>query len=167
MRFLAYSLATFALYALQAVLVALFVNSSVKPDLPLIVVFCIALMRGEMAGGVAGLIYGFIDDAIYGSFFGITSLAKFCSAYALGHLTRNMYRGPAIITMFTVFLGFMLYHFSIALVGSFTKTLANPWYSFMGTAVSSSFLNMLISPLVYAAIVKGERFFDYYFNVKY
>lgn len=167
MRILFYSAAVFLVYAFQAVFAALFSHAFIKPDFPLIVVMCLSLLKGEIFGGVSGIINGIIDDAIYGGFMGLMALAKFITGYILGFFTRNVYKGPVIITMMAVFIGSMIYHLSVAALGVLTGTLTNPWYSFFSVSLGSALFNMIISPFVYGIIAKGQRFFDYYFDIKY
>jgi len=154
------------LFVLQSSVVS-FLPFDGKPDLPLIFALCISLYKGENLGAFMGFLNGIFEDIVYGRFLGFNALVKFLTNYFAGFATRDIFKGPALMTMVLVFLGSLLYDFFFILTNLFVNELNYAWYHFVPIALSSAIFNTVISPLVYKGVVKLERFFDYYFNIKY
>lgn len=167
MRFLAYFLAMVLLFVFQTSVVSILPFNGIKPDLPLTFALCISLYKGENIGAFIGFLNGIFEDIVCGRFLGFNALVKFLTTYVEGYASRDIFKGPAIMTMALVFLGSLLYDFFFILVNLFINELKYPWYQLVPVALPSALFNMVISPLVYKSVVKLERFFDYYFNIKY
>ena len=139
----------------------------VKPDLPLVFALCMAIVKGKKAGAFMGFLNGLLEDIIFGRFVGLNTIAKTVTGYILGYSSQNVYKGPAIITMGLVFISSIIYNFLFIFLGYLTKELSPSWYSFLAVTMPSSLLNMLVSPFIYLMVSRMERFFDYYFDIKY
>lgn len=152
---------------IQSTVMELFKINGVKPDLPLVFAICVALLKGENLGAFMGFINGFLEDIMYSNFLGFNSLVKFLTGFLSGYFTQDLYKGPAVITMGLTFLCSVVYHMIFIIISIFLKALDNPWSSFAPTVLPSALFNMIISPVVYHLLIKIEKFFDYYFDVKY
>lgn len=140
---------------------------SIKPDISLVFVMCIAMFKGEKTGAFIGFLNGLIEDMLYGRVLGFNALARLLTGYAIGFGTKNIFKGPVLITMGIVLIGSLFHSIIFVLLGYILKQTSNPWYFFMPIIVPSAFLNMIISPFIYYLVSKLESFFDYYFNIKY
>lgn len=166
LRVLAYFAIAVLLMAAQSTLGVLFQIGTIKPDFVLVLVLCVALIKGENAGAVYGLTIGLLEDIVYGSFLGFNALIKFLTGYVVGYGTRDLFKGPVALTMGFVFVGTLLYNLVFLLaywvfVPGYTTGLLVP------KAVSSAFYNALIAPFVYAAVMRLEKFLNFYFETKY
>lgn len=166
LRVLSYFAIAVLLMAAQSTLGVLFQIGTIKPDFLLVLVICAALVKGENAGAVYGLILGLFEDIVYGSFLGFNALIKFLTGYAVGYGTRDLFKGPVALTMGFVFVGTLIYNLVFLLacwvfVPDYTSGL------FVPRAVSSALYNGLISPFVYSALVRLEKFLNFYFETKY
>jgi len=139
----------------------------IKPDLPLVFALCIAIANGEKVGAATGLFNGFLEDVFFGSFIGISTVAKSATAYIVGYGSQNLYKGRTIITMALAFIGTVIYNLFFVIVAFLTGELVYPWYQFFTIAIPNALLNMLISPLIYQGVVRIERFINFYFDIKY
>lgn len=167
MRMMAYVFIMVILLVFQSTVMELFKIGGIKPDLPLVFALCCSLVKGENMGAFMGFVNGILEDIVYGRFLGFNALIKFLTGYIQGYFTRDIFKGPAIITMGLTFLGTLVYNIIFIFLSLIFKEITNPWYFFTPIVLPSALFNMIISPFVYYAIVKIERFFDYYFNVKY
>ena len=167
MRALAYFLVIDVLLVVQTTLLNFFQIYGVKPDLPLVFALCTAMVKGEKAGALTGLLNGFSEDILFGRFLGLNTIAKSVTGYIVGHASRDLYKGRVIITMALTFIGSVIFNFLFMLLTFLTGEASHPWYYFLSIAIPSALLNMLISPLIYLGVSKMERFFDYYFDIKY
>lgn len=155
------------LFLLQSTAIATFQVIRIKPDLPLIFSFCITLINGENLGSFLGLLNGLFEDILYGRFLGFSALVKFLSNYILGYSSKNIYKGPWIITMGLTFLGTLLYNLLLLIVALFLKEFNRPWNIFVEISLYTALCNMIIAPLIYNGVVKLEKFLDHYFDIKY
>ncbi|WP_422444561.1 rod shape-determining protein MreD [Thermoanaerobacterium sp. DL9XJH110] len=167
MRVMSYALIVILLIILQSTVMAFFQIGGIRPDLPLVFILCVALVKGEYPGAFFGLVSGLLEDIIYGRFLGFNALVKFLTGYIAGYGSRDIYKGPAIITMGLTFLGSFIYNLIFMLISTFLGQINQPWNFFMPVVFPTALFNMLISPFIYHLVVKLERFFDYYFNIKY
>ncbi|NLZ54369.1 MAG: rod shape-determining protein MreD [Thermoanaerobacteraceae bacterium] len=167
MRTVCYILVLGALFLLQTTLSNFIWIFGLKPDLPLVFALCIAAVNGEKAGAVTGLLNGFLEDILFGSFIGPSTIAKSAAAYLVGYGSRNLYKGLTLITMAIAFAGTVIFNLILVIVAYLTGELVYPWHQFLSITIPSALLNMLISPLIYKLVVNIERFIDFYFNIKY
>ena len=167
MRTLAYVFTLVALLLVQTTLSNILWIFGVKPDLPLVFALCMAMVKGEKAGALTGFLNGFLEDILFGRFLGLNTLIKSVTAYIVGYGSRNIYKGPVIITMALTFIGSFIFNFLFMVFAFLTREAAQSWYSFFSIVIPSALLNMVISPLIYHGVFKMERFFDFYFDIKY
>ncbi|MDD4569368.1 MAG: rod shape-determining protein MreD [Tepidanaerobacteraceae bacterium] len=167
MRTVAYVFVIITLLLLQTTLLNFSQIYGVKPDLPLVFALCMAMIKGEKVGAVTGFFNGLLEDILFGRFLGLNTIVKCITTYVLGYGSRDIYKGPAVLTMALVFLGSILYNILFMLLAFFTNEISHPWYYFLPITIPSALLNMIISPLIYLAITKMERFFNYYFDTRY
>lgn len=167
MRMAAYVLIMCVLVVFQSTAMELLKIGGIKPDLPLVFALCTALAKGESMGAFMGFINGVLEDIIYGRFLGFAALIKFLTGYIQGYITRDIFKGPVILTMSFTFLGTLVYNIIFIFLSLIFGEIANPWYFLMPIVLPSALFNMVVSPFVYCAVIKIEKFFDYYFNVKY
>lgn len=167
MRFMAYILIMMALFILQSTVIAFLQIAGIKPDLPMVFALCISLYKGENIGSFMGFLNGFFEDIVYGRFLGFNALVKFFTNYVAGYATKNIFKGPALMTMVLVFLGSLLYNFIFIFVNIFVREINIPINFFVPVILPSALFNMIISPFIYRGVVRMERFFDYYFNIRY
>jgi rod shape-determining protein MreD len=167
MRTLAYVFALVALLLVQTTISNFFCIYGVKPDLPLIFALCMAMVKGEKAGALTGFLNGFLEDVLFGRFLGLNTIIKSVTSYIVGYGSRNIYKGPVIITMALTFVGSVIFNFLFMILAFLTREVTQPWYSFLSIVIPSALLNMIISPLIYHGVFKMERFFDFYFDIKY
>jgi rod shape-determining protein MreD len=151
----------------QTTLIPIFQIRGIKPDLPLVYAFCLSLTKGENIGASMGFCVGILEDIMYGRLLGFSALAKFISCYILGYSSRNIFKGPAVITIGLVFLGSLFYNLIFVTIGFMLGDLTHPLLFFLPVALPSALYNMIISPFIYSWVVKMEDFLDYYFNIKY
>ncbi|MCG0275256.1 MAG: rod shape-determining protein MreD [Thermosediminibacteraceae bacterium] len=166
MRSLTYLIIAILLIIAQSTLGVLFKIGSVKPDFVLVLVLCVALIKGESIGAGYGLIIGLIEDIVYGKFLGFNALIKFLTGYFVGYGTRDLFKGPVVFTMGFVFVGTILYN----LLFLTACLLFTPEYKmgiFLPQVAYSALYNALIGPAMYGAVLRLEKVLNYYFVTKY
>ena len=167
MRTIAYILILGALLLVQTTISNFIWIYGVKPDLPLVFALCMAMVKGEKAGALTGFLNGFLEDILFGRFLGLNTIVKSITGYIVGYGSRDLYKGRVIITMALTFIGSVIFNFLFMILAFLTGEVGHPWYRFLLIVIPSALLNMIISPLIYLGVIKLERFFDYYFDIKY
>ncbi len=167
MRTLVYGLLIIVLTVIQATFSNLFGAYTSGLNLPLIFAFCLSMVKNERSGFTAGFISGFLQDALFGTFIGMNTIAISVSAYIVGLSSKNLYKGRAVITMMLVFIGSVIFKFIFVVIALFTGQLTSSPQYIMSAVILPPFANMIISPLIYLLTYRIEDFFDFYFNLKY
>lgn len=155
------------LIIIQSTFVSFINIYGVKPDIPLVFAMCITLIKGGKIGAFTGFLNGLLEDILFGRLLGFNAFIKLISMHILGYCSRDIYKGPAFITMALVFLSSVTYSFIFAIFSFFTKELTSPWIYFVPISIPSAIFNMILSPFIYMGVLKLEHFFDYYFDIKY
>lgn len=164
---LVYSLIMVIFFVLQTTVISVFQITKVKPDLPLVFSMCLILIENEKTGSSMGLLNGILEDIFYGRLLGFNAMVKFLTNCILGYVSKNIYKGPMIITMGLVFFGTIIYNLLLAVLCFMTGILAKSWGFFVPITLKSALLNMILSPLIYGGTIRLVRFFDCYFDTKY
>jgi rod shape-determining protein MreD len=155
MRALILSILTILAVAVQATWPHL--PGQVKPDLVLIIVVSLGLLRGPDQGLFFGILAGFFMDLLSGNIIGVQALSKMALGFCSGLMEKNIFKDNVLIPAVTVFAATLIFEsFNIILYIAF-----NAQYNFFGTLVSAiipiAFYNALFTPLIYHLILKMER----------
>jgi rod shape-determining protein MreD len=130
---------------------------NVTPDLVLILVVSLGLLRGPDQGLIFGLIAGFFMDLLSGGIIGVHALSKMALGFSAGFMEKTIFKDNLLIPSFTVFGATLLFEsFNIIMYIAF-----NAHYNFLGTFVSSilpmAFYNAILTPFIYQLVLKMER----------
>jgi len=129
--------------------------NSVKPDLLLIVVICMAFISGTEEGTIAGFAGGLIKDVFSVHFLGINALAKTLIGYIAGVIKDKIFSQHiiwivAIATfVFTFINNFIVYYLLNALHVGYDFAIILKKFIF-----SQAIMNTLLSPFIYTGIKK-------------
>lgn len=155
-------------FTIMAVLILVFQGSFLSfffeggsmPDLLLIVILCLAFLRGEKMGLFTGMIAGFWQDIIFGPAIGVFILAKMFSAFLAGLAAREVYRdqiiGPALLVFLLTFIHEVIVFLFASFLGGnnmqFPFAIKN---LFFPKAVYHFLLTLPLYPLLYRAEQKN------------
>jgi len=120
-----------------------------KPDLLLVVVILVAVLKGEKAGTVLGFFYGFFEDLLVGKFIGLQALTKMATGYLIGQLEGKIFYDNLIVPLMVTFLGTIIHNFSylilLFLLGFATVKPAHDFFPILITTL----YNMCVALIVY------------------
>lgn len=155
MRALILSIFTILAVAIQATWLHL--PGQVTPDLVLIMVVSLGLLRGPDQGLFYGILAGFFMDLLSGNIIGIQTLSKMALGFSSGFMEKNIFKDNVLIPAVTVFAATIVFEtFNIIMYIAF-----NAHYNFFGTFLSTilplAIYNALFTPLIYHLILKMER----------
>lgn len=66
-------------------------NQWFKFDLPLLLIYCLAMLKGAFAGGIAGFFVGLLQDLLTGGYFWFSYFDKDCDRVLCWLYKRKMY----------------------------------------------------------------------------
>ena len=93
MRYLYFSLLFGSALVLQSTVVPFTLPDwcTAGVDLPLLIVIHIALTRGKLSGMFAGLVLGYLQDAMTGGILGVNAIAKIIAGFTGGYLREKFF----------------------------------------------------------------------------
>lgn len=116
----------------------------IKPNTAIIIVASIAFMRGEIDGGITGLIAGFLQDSFFGMFLGLNMFIYMIIGYLCGKFLSGFYKESIIIPTLIALVADFCYGFLFYTISVLMRGYTNFLY----------FLSMIILPeMVYTAVV--------------
>ena len=144
---------------LQSTLLEL-VRFYVKPDLILIIVVFVALLRGSREGFLFGLAAGFLEDLLAGRYLGLFSLAMSLTGGAAGFLEDKVFKENLLVPIIVVFGATLLRGFFLLGISGLAGTKVLALKTGMGLAFMEACYNALLVPLFYG------WFFSWYSRIK-
>ncbi|WP_097677447.1 rod shape-determining protein MreD [Anaerosalibacter sp. Marseille-P3206] len=82
----------------------------VMPNTALIIVVCIAILKGKHIGGVIGLLAGFIQDIMFSQTIGPNALVLFFIGYLVGMTDQKLYKDSLFIPFIITAISTLAYH---------------------------------------------------------
>lgn len=67
-------------------------NQWFKFDLPLLLIYCLAMLKGAFAGGIAGFFVGLLQDLLTGGIFGFHILTRTAIGYYVGYTKEKVFK---------------------------------------------------------------------------
>jgi rod shape-determining protein MreD len=158
MRSLILSISIILAVAIQATwLPALHLPGQVTPDLVLIMVVSIGLLRGPDRGLFFGIISGLFMDLLSGHIIGVQALSKMTLGFCAGLMEKNIFKDNVLIPAITVFVATLVFEsFNIIMYIAF-RAHYNFFSTFVSTILPLAFYNALCAPLIYHGVLKMER----------
>jgi rod shape-determining protein MreD len=146
--------------ALQSTLFVFCQIGGVRPDILMVLVILLGLLRGPLDGGKLGFLAGLLEDLVVGEFIGINAFVKMCVGALVGLFERRFYKENLLIPLLAVlggtFFGSSLFIF---LSNSFGHNV--PWYSSIHLKVAPMCLyNSIVSLVLYKPVNRLNRYLD-------
>lgn len=73
-----------------------------KFDLPLLLIYCYAMLRGAVAGGIAGFVTGLLQDILTGGVFGFHILTRTAVGYYAGYTKEKVFKDSMFYNIIAV-----------------------------------------------------------------
>jgi rod shape-determining protein MreD len=129
----------------------------VTPDLILIMVVSVGLLRGPDKGLFFGIISGLFLDLLSGHVIGVQALSKMVLGFCSGLMEKNIFKDNVLVPAMTVFGATLVFEsFNILLYMAFHANY-NFLSTFLSTILPLAFYNALFAPVIYFLVLKMER----------
>lgn len=139
-------------FALQSTVFQYISIMGIKPNLMLILIISISLLKDKKVGGYVGLSAGLLQDILFGNVIGINGLIYFLIGYTVGLFNGSMFKGNPLVpflvtfisTIFSNIMYFIFYYFSSADI-TFVRMLTN-------IALIEAIYNSILSVFIFILI---------------
>ncbi len=121
-----------------------------KPDFLLILVVFFALFRGQIQGGLLGIVFGLMEDLMTGRFIGLNAICKGLTGFIVGLMSERLYKNNFFIPVVTVFISTFLCSI-FYLIFSNVIGMNIDGIRLLMLSVSDAVYNIVFSPFFYVA----------------
>lgn len=88
---------------------------NIKPNLFIIIIVSIALLRGNVEGAAVGFFAGLVQDLISGRIIGIYAIIGLYTGFIMGSVNKRLYRENVLISIFFTFIATIVYEAAVYL----------------------------------------------------
>ncbi len=129
----------------------------VTPDLVLVIVVCLALLRGSDEGLIIGLCAGLLLDLKDGNIIGIQALSKMLLGFSVGTIQKKFFKDNYLIVIAVVFIATVFFDgFNLFLYSSFGANY-NFTQAFLNIIIPTAIFNLLVTPFFYYFLLNSEK----------
>jgi len=158
-KVLVYAVCIFVIVLIQSTLLDYFKVFNVKPDLMVIFIVSIALLRGNVEGAIIGFFCGLLQDMVTGKILGFYALLGLYLGLIIGSVNKRLYRENFLVIIFFTFISSVVYEFSVCLFNYFIIGKIDLLFSFEKIIFPESIYNSVVSVLMYIFVFKlNDRF---------
>ncbi|HEX2953343.1 MAG TPA: rod shape-determining protein MreD [Bacillota bacterium] len=127
------------------------------PDLILLLVISIALLKGPVVGMGIGLVGGLLTDCLAGGIIGVHAMAKMVIGLSCGLMEKTIFKDNFLVPSVTVWIGTLVHDLIIGLIyssfGWETMLFNHLWrYTF-----PLMFYHAILAPFIYYLVFFTER----------
>lgn len=151
MRYLSYAVLLILSFIFQSTLCEVIALLGIKPNLILITIVSISLLRGELEGAAAGFLGGLLLD-LYSPFIGLNAFICMIIGYITGIFTVGLYKENPFVPVITVFIVTFMYEFVFYIFSILLKGYTNFVYFFQTIFLREMVYNALFALVVYGIV---------------
>lgn len=166
-RILTYAVCIFFIILLQSTVLDYIEIYNVKPNLIIIFVVSVALLRGNVEGAVIGFTSGLMQDMLSGKVLGFYSLLGLYLGLIIGSVNKRLYRENLFVILFFTFMSTAFYEFTVFILGSVLPSLLGPVrtqvefiYPLRNVILPEAIYNSIVSIFIYIFVIKMNDRFD-------
>lgn len=126
----------------------------VKPDIVLVFVICITLIKGNPMGTIVGVAGGVLEDIFFQGAFGMNSIACMLTAFAIGNVERKVFKDSVFVPGFFVFTGTIVKELIVYLFLYLSRTNSNITVVLTNKIVPEAIYNTIFAVLFFRYIAK-------------
>ncbi|HEY9060319.1 MAG TPA: rod shape-determining protein MreD [Pseudobacteroides sp.] len=145
---------------LQTTILEYITINNIKPNLMLIFIVSIALLRGNIEGAVTGFFGGLMQDIVSGKVIGFYALLGMYLGLVVGSLNKRIYRDNVFVALFFSFCASVAYETLVYLLGIFLKGHTDFLYSFTNKIIPEALYNTAVTIILFYIVVRLDRRFN-------
>ncbi|HEX3028351.1 MAG TPA: rod shape-determining protein MreD [Clostridia bacterium] len=158
-KILVYTVCIFVIVLLQSTILDYIKIFNIKPDLSVIFVVSVALLRGNVEGAVVGFFCGLLHDMVTGRILGFYALLGMYLGLIIGSVNKRLYRENFLVIIFFTFISSIGYELAVCLLNYLFIGKIDLIYSVRRTIFPESVYNSIVSVFIYVFVIKlNDRF---------
>jgi len=138
-------------FILQSTFFELITILDIKPNMILITIVSISLLRGELEGSAVGFFGGLLLD-LYSPFIGVNAFIGMIMGYIVGVFTVGLYKENPFVPVMTVFFATLFYDFAFYILNILLQGYTDFGYFFHIIILREMVYNALITLVIYGII---------------
>ena len=128
--------------------------NGIKPDLVLIIVISVALLRGAREGAATGFFAGILKDLMFGKVFGARALEGLLLGFTVGVLNKRLYKENVVVVVLLTFIFSFCLGVIIGLLNIFMGAQENILTLLKTIIVAEAVYNSVASIFVYYIVYR-------------
>ena len=160
-KILIYTLIIFFIVLLQATILDYIKIFYIKPNLLIVFVISVALLRGNIEGAVIGFFVGLSQDLISGKVLGFYTVLGMYLGLIIGSVNKRLYRENFLVVLFFTFISSIVYEMMVYFLSTFTHGSIGIYYPFKNIVLPEALYNSFISIFVYIVVIKLNDKFNH------
>lgn len=160
---LIYAVCIFVLILLQSTVLDYAEILNVKPNLLMIFIVCVALLRGNTEGSMVGLFTGLAHDMLFGRVIGFYALLGMFLGLIIGSLNRKLYKDNILVVTFFTLVSSLVYDglvYFFNMFGSILDGSADILFAVRNVVLPAAVYNSVVSIVIYALTAKLDKRFE-------
>lgn len=154
LKILHYTICIYLVVLIQATLADYIKIYGVKPNIVLVFVVSVALLRGNMEGAVIGFFTGLAQDMLSGKILGFYCLLGLYLGAIIGSVNKRLYRENFVVVVFFTFISTVVYEWLVYFLSTFMQNQIDLLYPFRSVIFHEAIYNSIMSILVYIFVMK-------------
>ncbi len=153
-KIIIYTLSLFILAVIQSTFLG-YIN--IKPNLMLVFVVCMAILRGNTEGAAIGFFAGLLQDLLTGKALGFYSALGIVGGFFAGSVNRRLYRENIFVCIVSVFISTVIYEFVVFIPILTIEGASQLVYAFRSIIIPEAFLNSAAAVIIFLMAIKISR----------
>ena len=167
-KILIYTLIIFLIVLVQSTLLDYIKIYYIKPNLLIVFIISIALLRGNIEGSIIGFFIGLSQDLISGKLLGFYALLGLYLGLIIGSVNKRLYRENFLVVVFFTFISSVTYEMLVYFLSTFLNGNMEFYYPFKNIVLPEAIYNSIISIFIYVLIIKlNDKFNNSKISRKY
>lgn len=127
---------------------------NVKPNLLLIFIVSVALLKGNVEGAVVGFVCGLAQDIVSGKAIGFYALLGLYLGIAVGSVNKRLYRENILVITFFTFVSTVAYEWGVYFLSTFLQDDLDFIYPIRNIILPEAIYNSAVSIFIYIFAIK-------------
>jgi rod shape-determining protein MreD len=159
-KILFYTICILFFLVLQSTLLQYIRIYNVIPNLLVVFIILVALIRGNVEGGAVGFFAGLALDMMFGKLLGFYALLGMYLGVAVGSVNRRLYRENLLVVVFFTFVASVLYETAVYFLNTFMSGDISLVFPMTGIILPEALYNSVAAVFLYALVLRVNRRFE-------
>ncbi len=162
LKIIAYTILVFLTVLIQSTLGDSIKIYGVKPNITIVLIVIVALLRNNTEGAIVGFFCGLMQDALSGTVIGFYALMGLYLGLIIGSINKRLYRENVLIAVFLTFVSTFVYEYLVYFFSTFLRGPLEFVYPIKNIILTEAIYNSVISIFIFIIVIKLHIRFEGY-----